>query len=274
MAATDVFDLDAYLERIGLDGRPTVEQVHRAHAIAIPFENLDPRRGVPASLHVSDLQRKLVTERRGGYCFEHNLLLGEALTALGCEIELMLARPRMRNPALNALPAIRPLTHCALRVTDADGVVWHADVGFGLGTPLRPLSWGPGEVHEFDGWRYRVVSDGDEFVLQDEAGGAWRDLYVMDPRPVLRVDYETSNWLASTYPRHPMVRGLIISANSPDGSRVAMSDWSGALLLTEQRPGAEPVVTALTIDEARAALADRFGLDAALLDGYGMAAAH
>jgi N-hydroxyarylamine O-acetyltransferase len=263
-----VFDLDAYLERIGLDGRPTVEQVHRAHAIAIPFENLDPRRGVPASLHVADLERKLVTERRGGYCFEHNLLLAEALIALGCEVDLMLARPRMRNPALDALPTTRPQTHCALRVTDADGAVWHADVGFGLGTPLRPLRWGPGDEHEIDGWRYRVVSEGDEYVLQSEAAGAWRDLYVMDPRPVLRVDYETSNWLASTYPRHPMVRGLIVSANGADGSRVSVSDWSGALLLTEQRPGGEPMVTALTADEVRGALAERFGLDAALLDGY------
>ena len=130
------------------------------------------------------------------------------------------------------------------------------------------MRWGPGDTHDFDGWRYRVVGEGDEYVLQSEVGGAWSDMYVMDPRPVLRVDYETSNWLASTYPRHPMVRGLIVSANRPDGSRVSVSDWSGALLLTEQRPGGEPVVSALTADEARAALADRFGLDAALLDGY------
>jgi hypothetical protein len=37
-----VFDLDAYLERIGLNGRPSIAQVHRAHLTSIPFENLDP----------------------------------------------------------------------------------------------------------------------------------------------------------------------------------------------------------------------------------------
>jgi N-hydroxyarylamine O-acetyltransferase len=70
-----VFDLDAYLERIGLDGRPSIARVHRADLMSIPFENLDPHRGLPVSLELEDLERKLVSERRGGYCFERNLLL-------------------------------------------------------------------------------------------------------------------------------------------------------------------------------------------------------
>jgi len=49
-----MFGLDAYLERIGLSGRPTLSQMHRAHATSIPFENLDPQRGVPASLSLID----------------------------------------------------------------------------------------------------------------------------------------------------------------------------------------------------------------------------
>jgi hypothetical protein len=47
-----VLDLDAYLERIGLDGRPSVAQLHRAHLTSIPFENLDPHQGLPVSLEV------------------------------------------------------------------------------------------------------------------------------------------------------------------------------------------------------------------------------
>ena len=55
-----VFDLDAYLQRIGLSGRPGLSDVHLAHVTSIPFENLDPHRGVPVSLTVEDLQDKLV----------------------------------------------------------------------------------------------------------------------------------------------------------------------------------------------------------------------
>jgi N-hydroxyarylamine O-acetyltransferase len=78
-----MLDLNAYLERIGLSGRPSVAEVHRAHLSSIPFENLDPHQRLPVSLAVEDIERKLVSERGGGYCFEQNLLLKAALETLG-----------------------------------------------------------------------------------------------------------------------------------------------------------------------------------------------
>ena len=71
--------LSAYLDRIGLGtglgmgvgtgvGRGSVSldaaglaAVHRAHVVSIPFENLDPHRGVPVSLDPDALVAKLVT---------------------------------------------------------------------------------------------------------------------------------------------------------------------------------------------------------------------
>jgi N-hydroxyarylamine O-acetyltransferase len=109
-----MLDLDAYLARIGLRGRPSVPEVHRAHATSIPFENLDPHRGVPVSIELEDLERKLVTERRGGYCFEHNLLLKAALEALGAQVDVFLARVRWA-----AAPGeVRGRSHVVLRVRD------------------------------------------------------------------------------------------------------------------------------------------------------------
>src|SRR2546423_1768964 len=107
-----MFDLDAYLARIGLRGRPTIREVHRAHLTSIPFENLDPYCGIPVSLALDDLARKLVSRRRGGYCFEQNLLLKAALEALGAQVDLLLARVRA-----GAAPGVtRPRTHLVLRV--------------------------------------------------------------------------------------------------------------------------------------------------------------
>jgi hypothetical protein len=34
-----MFDLDAYIERIGLSGRPGIAEVHRAHSTSVAFEN-------------------------------------------------------------------------------------------------------------------------------------------------------------------------------------------------------------------------------------------
>jgi N-hydroxyarylamine O-acetyltransferase len=232
------FDVDAYLARIGLSGRPGLAEVHRAHVISIPFENLDSHRGVPVSLAIEDLARKLVDERRGGYCFEHNLLLAHALAALGLDVDLLLARVRSGAPP----GTVRPRTHLILRVRDDRGS-WHADVGFGLGTPFEPLPFGVGPAHEQSGWSFRVVQEDELLVLRTIKGGEWVDVYAFSPEPVPLVDVELSNWYTSTHPRSPFVTGLIAAVHRADGSRVSLSDWGG-LVLTEETPGSSTVTPA------------------------------
>ncbi len=249
-----VFDLDAYLDRIGLGGRPSLVEVHRAHGSSIPFENLDPHRGVPVSLEVEDLARKLVEERRGGYCFEQNLLLKAALEALGADVDVYLARVRYGAPP----GVVRPRGHLLLRVR-AEGGDWHADVGFGLGTLFEPLPFGPGDEHEQAGWHYRVVEDGTELVLQTIVEDRWVDLYGFPPQPVPLVDIETVNWWVSTHPRSPFVTGLMISLQRNDGLRTSLSDWHG-LALMESTPGAD-TVTPVDLSQVPELLATRFGLD-------------
>jgi N-hydroxyarylamine O-acetyltransferase len=251
--SADEFDLDAYLERIGCLGRPSLADVHRAHLTAIPFENLDPHRGVPISLDTGDLQRKLVSERRGGYCFEHNLLLRAALASLGADVDLYLARVRYGgDPGV-----VRPRSHLVLRATLA-GEQWHADVGFGLGSPLEPLPWGPGDVHVLGGWSYRIVEDGRELVLQQLEPDGWRDMYGFVPEPVPVIDVETVNWWVSTSPRSPFVTGLIVTSQDADGKRTALSDWSG-LALTETTPAGSTSIE-VRREQLPQLLAERFAL--------------
>jgi N-hydroxyarylamine O-acetyltransferase len=225
-----MFDLDRYLERIGLSGRPSISEVHRAHVTSIPFENLDPHRGVPVSLDPGELERKLVIERRGGYCFEQNLLLKAGLEALGFRIEPMLARVRVGAPP----GSIRPRTHLALRV-HGEGALWHGDVGFGRGTLLDRIPFGPGVTHDQSGWRFRVVQDEAELVLQTANGERWTDLYGFVPEPAPLVDLEVSNWYTATHPQSRFVTGLMVCSHHDDGSRTLLSDHDG-LVLSEQTP--------------------------------------
>ncbi|MFL5822153.1 MAG: arylamine N-acetyltransferase family protein, partial [Solirubrobacteraceae bacterium] len=252
-------DFDAYLERIGLsgDGGATMQAIHRAHATTVPFENLDPHRGIPISLAQEDLEQKLVAQRRGGYCFEHNLLLASALEHLGLKVEPMLARVRAGAPART----LRPRAHLVLRVTDDQGSVWQADVGFGLGTLLEPIPFGPdpGGAHEQAGWSFRVVEEGPELVLQTLLDGEWSDVYAFPPEPVPRVDIETSNWWTCTHPRSPFVFGLIATVHLPDGRRESISDWSGPLERRVQSP-AQTEITQPPREEIPDLLAERFGL--------------
>jgi N-hydroxyarylamine O-acetyltransferase len=250
-----VFPLGAYLRRIGLQGTPDLAAVHRAHATSIPFENLDPHRGVPVSLEPEVLERKLLAERRGGYCFEQNLLLAAALQALGAEVEFMFARVRFRAPP----GAVRPRAHLVLKVR-LGGQTWHADVGFGYGTLLEPIPYGPGEVHEQSGWRFRVVTDASELVLQTtDAEGQWEDVYGFPPEPVPRVDLEVSNWFTGAHPGSPFVTGLVVAVRADDGTQLALSDWSGKLTLTTATP-THATMTEVTWPEVPELLATRFGL--------------
>jgi N-hydroxyarylamine O-acetyltransferase len=255
----EMLDFAAYLKRVGLSvgERPTLRAIHRAHATSIPFENLDPHRGIPVSLLQEDLERKLVHERRGGYCFEQNLLLASALEHLGLTVEPMLARVRRGAPP----DVVRPRTHLVLRVTDDDDRVWHADVGLGLGTLLDPIPFGSesAAVHEQSGWSFRVIEDGPELVLQTLADGLWSDVYVFSSQPVPRIDIELSNWWTSTNPQSPFVFGLIVSVNHQDGSRESICDWSGPLELRVQSPG-DTRVTQLPRNAIPASLAERFTL--------------
>ena len=81
-------DLDAYLARIGYAGTPRVDletlgAIHRAHLLAIPYENLDVQLGRPGDVSLRHAFDKLVTARRGGWCYEMNGLLGWALNEIG-----------------------------------------------------------------------------------------------------------------------------------------------------------------------------------------------
>src|SRR6478752_9994675 len=108
---TDAVDVAAYFDRIGYRGpaEPTVETVYdlvAAHNRSIPFENLDPLLGIPvADLSAAALSEKLVHRRRGGYCYEHNGLMGYVLDELGFGVEHISARALSSNGADAPLPA-------------------------------------------------------------------------------------------------------------------------------------------------------------------------
>ncbi len=246
-------DLDSYLTRIGIDSSPTFAGVHRAHVTSIPFENFDPSTGRPVSLKTEDLEEKLVTRQRGGYCFEHNLLLMAALESLGMnDIDPMLARVRMGPP-----DAPRPLGHLLLRVKDG-GRAWLADVGFGGGGLLDPVPFEVGVETEQSGWRYRFVEDASELVLQVFQDGDWTDMYGFIPEPVPRVDIEVGNWYTSTYPESPFVTGVFAGARRVDRC-LSLFVYEQAVLV-ERTLGGASSTTEVSRESVPQLLADRFGI--------------
>lgn len=169
-----MIDLDAYLQRIGLPARPTLDaaglsRLQMAHRLAIPFENLDVVLGRAIAIDSASVFAKIVGARRGGYCFEQNRLFLDALATLG-----FVARPLLARVWLG-VDEVPPLTHTLSLVT-VDGADWIADPGFGGSyTPTMPLVDGA-EASAPDGARFRLVRDADHgWILLRDGDGAVTD---------------------------------------------------------------------------------------------------
>ncbi|HKU13071.1 MAG TPA: arylamine N-acetyltransferase [Steroidobacteraceae bacterium] len=215
------FDLDAYFARIGYSGPATPQletlcELHRLHPQAIPFENLNPLLRWPIRLDARSLQDKLVQQRRGGYCYEHNLLLKHALERIGFRVAGLAARVLLNQPE----DAVRPRTHMLLQV-DVEDEIWLADVGFGgmtLTAPLRLLEHVPQPTpHE----PFRLTRMAGDYALQAEVRGAWRTLYRFDVQEQVLPDYELTSWYLSNHPESRFVVNLIAARTEP-GRRYAL----------------------------------------------------
>jgi N-hydroxyarylamine O-acetyltransferase len=84
-------NLNMYFERIGFRGEATpiletLKAVHRAHVLAIPYENIDVYLERPVDQDINRIFRKIVIEGRGGWCYEVNGLLGWALREVGFDV--------------------------------------------------------------------------------------------------------------------------------------------------------------------------------------------
>ncbi|MEO6811854.1 MAG: arylamine N-acetyltransferase [Isosphaeraceae bacterium] len=209
-------DLDAYLQRIkfGQTARPdlsTLNAVATAHTSAIPFENLNPWLGIPVDLDLDSVQRKLVQDSRGGYCFEQNLLFGEALRAIGFEVTNLAARVLWGQPE----DAITARSHMLLRV-DLDGHPWIVDVGFGGVNLTSALRLIPDLEQTTPHEPFRLtVSDGD-WWMQARVGETWRTLYRFDLQRQYPLDYRASNYFLSTHPASMFTTNLIASRPATD----------------------------------------------------------
>jgi arylamine N-acetyltransferase len=254
-------DVAAYFGRIGYSGPadPTVETVHAlvaAHNGSIPFENLDPLMGIPvADLSAAALTDKLVHRRRGGYCYEHNGLMGYVLEALGFGVKRLAGRVVWLNPD-GPLPA---QTHHVLSVTvpGLDGPLL-VDVGFGGQTLTSPIRLQPGPVQATRLEPYRIQQRDDGYQLEAEVRGEWQPLYMFNTRPQPRIDLEVGSWYVSTHPDSFFVTGLT-AALVTDDARYNMRGRNLAI----HRAGNTEKIRFDTAADVLDALTDRFDIDVA-----------
>ncbi|MBJ6122321.1 arylamine N-acetyltransferase family protein [Sphingomonas mollis] len=222
-----MFDLNSYLTRIDMPARPTLDaaglgRLQRAHRLAIPFENLDVILGRGIAIDSDSVFAKLVTDRRGGYCFEHNRLFGDALGELGFD-----HRPLLARVWLGGGDAVPPLTH-TFSLVEIDGQPWIADPGFGGSyAPVMPLVEGA-EAEAPDGARFRLIrSDPHGWMLERHGpasttdgrgtGDGWQPQYSFTETTVFDADLAMGNLWSSTAPSSRFRQLRVVSIILPHG---------------------------------------------------------
>lgn len=209
-------DTSSYLQRIGFSGKAdnsqaTLEKIHQLHPRAIPFENINSFLAERVSLQPDAVFDKLVTQGRGGYCFEQNLILGSILKQLGFQVTEHAARVIWRSPEKTEMAR----THMLLKV-DIDEQSWIADVGFGGLTMTAPLRLEPGLVQYTPNEAFKILQDGDEFTIAVSLNGEWKQMYVFDLVPQYPVDFEMANHYVATHPQSHFVDNLVMARADTD----------------------------------------------------------
>jgi N-hydroxyarylamine O-acetyltransferase len=230
-------NLAAYLDRIGHSGSvapdlATLRAVHRAHLYAIPYENFDVQLGRPVTTDPIAAFDKLVTRRRGGWCYEMNGLLGWALGEIGFDVT------RMAGGVMRVVRGDVVIgNHLVLKV-EVDGRPWIADVGFGDGAldpyPLEPAAF-DSEDYPFrlelqdDGfWRFHNHPFGGapSFDFQDTPAA---EEQLAERCAWLQTSPDSNFVLNAVAQRHRpgrllMMRGRVLRAATPAGTQDRLID--------------------------------------------------
>lgn len=249
----NALNVPAYLNRIAYHGpltrtRDTLRGLHLAHLHAVPFENLDIHLGRPLSLDGEALFDKIVTRRRGGFCYELNGLFGALLRELGFPVTLLSAE--VARAAGGFSP---PFDHLALRVDLEDP--WLADVGFGEGFRW-PVRLNDSSDQAQGDSACLIVAEGDyRILLRRKAGADWTPQYRFTLQPHTLADFTERCRFHQTSPESHFTQERLCTLATPEG-RVTLS--GRRLILTTPAGRTETLLAGEA--EYAAVLRERFGV--------------
>ncbi len=216
-------DTKAYLQRINYHGSlspnsDTLRELQKAHLISVPFENLSIHSGEPIVLEDGALFDKVVSRRRGGFCYELNGLFAALLRELGFDVALLAAE------VANAEGVYGPkFDHMALLVTLEER--WLVDVGFGDSFREPLLLDEQGEQTQAER-SYRIAPEDAQMILarRTNAGaGEWQPQYRFTLRTYQYPDFAEMCRYHQTSAESHFTTGRICS-RATTGGRLTLSD--------------------------------------------------
>jgi N-hydroxyarylamine O-acetyltransferase len=246
-------DTASYLARIAFTGpvpptADTLRLLHLAHLYNIPFENLDISLGREIVCDEHRFFHKVITRRRGGFCYELNGAFAALLRALEFKVTLLSARVCREDGG-----ASPEFDHLALLVDLEEP--WLADVGFG-DSFLQPLRLIPEIEQEQEIGCFRIVAVENTRIVQRRIqDGTWKSQYQFTLQPRSLSEFADRCHFQQTSPDSHFTRQRICTLPTAEG-RITLSDLK---LIRTMRAGREESMLK-NEDEWRAALERYFGV--------------
>ncbi|MHC8367641.1 arylamine N-acetyltransferase family protein [Pseudomonas sp. ZT5P21] len=228
MSEPRLSNLALYLQRLGFDAPPaptleTLRQLQFRHTGAFAFENLTTLSGEPVLIDLPSIERKILHDGRGGYCYELNNLFLTLLQALGFDARGISGRVVMGQPE----GAWTARTH-RLSLVTLEGVRYITDVGFGGMVPTTPLVLDTPHEQLTPHEPYRIEQHVDGYTLRANVAGEWRAMYIFDLQRQEGIDYAVGNWYVSTHPESSFAKQLMV-ARTGEGWRRTLNNGSFAI---------------------------------------------
>jgi N-hydroxyarylamine O-acetyltransferase len=209
---SDLSWIESYFERIGYTGGrevsyETLSGIHTNHIASMPYENLDTFIGKRLSLDLEDLIQKMLVERRGGMCTEHNTFLCHVLTSLGFTVTRIISKFLFLVLKGSEVATM----HTILKV-DLDNKQYLVDVGSGSFSPPHPLEIGYESelVYPNNPPKRLLTCINNTYAYQYLIRGKWVDIFVGNLEERFGIDWEVSFWYGSTCPRSKYWYSIIL----------------------------------------------------------------
>ncbi len=202
-------EINQYTKYLGIE-KPSLnlenlELLIRKHIEALCFTSIPVLLKEEISLEYEAIVEKLIVNKRGGYCFEHNKLIYENLLAQGYDVKPLFAR------VLNNRKVSVPKTH-RLTLLYFEDERYLVDVGFGYASPSAPIKFTAESTTTHTGIEYKIETLGDEcFELHLFKDGAPYVLYSFDLNDASEEDFELSHFYSHKHPKANFVNHLVLS---------------------------------------------------------------
>lgn len=240
-----------------------IKELQSAHLATFPFSNLGVLLQEDLSLESQILFERVVTSRRGGYCFEQNKIIFQVLKYLGFRCDIVLGRV-LHNRDIDV-----PRTHRITKIILPEGN-YIVDVGFGPLCPREPLLSDSEEPQDQGDAVYRIIqSDLGRYLLQIKQIGGWFTLYSFDDGIYTEADCICGHHYSSTHPDATFANNLVVSRKSFNDIRLLRNGEFHRIR------GGETEITGISSqDNLGVILTEEFGLGltsdqlSTLLEGY------